>query len=72
MFDRRLVSHFDWVLLLTVLLLAGIGIGNLFSATASWHAATPIYLKQLLWLSGGLIIALLLCIIDYRHLEHYA
>ncbi len=73
MFDRRLVSNFDWVLLLTVLLLAGIGIANLFSATSSWHTtATPLYLKQLLWLSGGVSIALFLCLFDYRHLEHYA
>lgn len=73
MFDRRLVSNFDWVLLLTVLLLAGAGIVNLFSATASWHsAATPIYLKQLLWLSGGVLIALVICLFDYRHLEYFA
>ena len=72
MFDRRLVSSFDWVLLLTVLLLAGIGIANLFSATASWHSATPLYLKQLLWLSGGVLIALLICLFDYRHLEYFS
>lgn len=73
MFDRRLVSHFDWVLLLTVLLLAGIGIVNLFSATASWSStATPLYLKQLLWLSGGLLLALSICLFDYRHLEFFS
>ncbi len=72
MFDRRLVVNFDWVLLLTVLFLAGIGIVNLYSSTASWHAATPIYLKQLLWLGGGVIIALTICLFDYRHLEHFA
>lgn len=73
MFDRRLVSNFDWVLLLTVLLLAGVGIVNLFSATSSWHSvATPIYLKQLLWLSGGVLIALFICLFDYRHLEYFA
>lgn len=73
MFDRRLVSNFDWVLLLTVLLLAGVGIANLFSATANWNStATPLYLKQLLWLSGGVLIALIVCLFDYRHLEHFA
>jgi rod shape determining protein RodA len=73
MFDRRLVSNFDWVLLFTVLLLAGVGIVNLFSATSSWQsAATPLYLKQLLWLSGGVLIALIICLFDYRHLEHFA
>ncbi|WP_321372310.1 rod shape-determining protein RodA [uncultured Desulfuromusa sp.] len=73
MFDRRLVSNFDWVLLFTVLVLAGAGIINLFSATSSLHSmATPLYLKQLLWLSGGVTIALIICLFDYRHLEHFA
>jgi len=73
MFDRRLVSNFDWVLLLTVLLIAGIGIANLYSATASWHSGgTPFYLKQLIWLSGGVLLAQLICLFDYRHLEHFS
>ena len=73
MFDRRLVINFDWVLLLTVSTLAGIGILNLYSATASWQdVTTPLYMKQLLWLGGGLLLALLICCFDYRHLEHFA
>ena len=73
MFDRRLVSNFDWVLLLTVLLIAGIGIANLYSATASWHSGgTPFYLKQLIWLAGGVLIAQLICLFDYRHLEYFS
>ncbi len=73
MFDRRLLLNFDWVLLLVVCVLAGIGIINLYSATASWQAmATPLYLKQIFWLSGGLLLALLVCCFDYRHLEHFA
>ncbi len=73
MFDRRLILNFDWVLLLLVCVIAGIGISNLVSATASWHlGGTPIYMKQLLWLCGGLLLALLVCCFDYRHLEHFA
>ena len=72
MFDRRLVVNFDWVLLLTVLLLAGIGIVNLYSTTVSWSAGTPLYMKQLLWLGGGVLVALMICFFDYRHLEHFA
>jgi len=71
-FDRRLVINFDWVLLLSVCGLAAIGIVNLYSATSGWSAATPIYLKQILWLCGGLLLALLVCCFDYRHLEHFA
>lgn len=36
MFDRRLITHFDWPLLLLIVLTALIGIANLFSATSSW------------------------------------
>ena len=73
MFDRRLVMNFDWVLLLSVLLLAGTGIVNLYSATGSWTAAaTPIYIKQGVWLVCGLLIALSLTLFDYRHLEHFS
>ena len=73
MFDRRLMTNFDWVLLLTVLFLAGMGIVNLFSATVGWYSdSTPLYLKQLLWLLGGVLIALAICLFDYRHLEYFA
>ncbi len=73
MFDRRLVTSFDWILLLTVLALAGIGIVNLYSATASWpEVSTPLYLKQVIWLCGGLLISLSLCLFDYRHLQYFS
>jgi len=72
MFDRRLVINFDWVLLLTVCLVSAIGIVNLYSATAEWSTGTPFYLKQLFWLGGGLLLALLMCLFDYRHLEHFS
>ncbi len=73
MFDRRLVTNFDWVLLITVCLLTGVGILNLYSATAGWTVySTPIYLKQTLWFGGGVFLALLICCFDYRHLEHYS
>ena len=73
MFDRRLVINFDWVLLITVCCLAGVGILNLYSTTAGWaEHSTPFYLKQSLWLGGGVLLALLLCCFDYRHLEHFS
>lgn len=71
MFDRRLITHYDWILLLQVALVAAIGIINLYSATAAWSGpATPIYIKQLSWFGLGLIIVTLLCLFDYRHLEY--
>ena len=73
MFDRRLLTNFDWVLLGLVCLLAGIGILNLYSATSSWSLAlTPVYVKQFYWLGIGLAIALTICLFDYRKLEYFA
>jgi rod shape determining protein RodA len=71
MFDRRLVTHFDWIFLLLVALVAGAGIVNLYSATANWAGAgTPVYLKQLFWFGLGLLIMIGICLFDYRHLEY--
>ncbi|MHB8708506.1 MAG: rod shape-determining protein RodA, partial [Desulfuromonadales bacterium] len=71
MFDRRLVTHFDWIFMLLVVLVAVIGIVNLFSATAGWTtAATPIYLKQVFWFGLGMLIVVAVCLFDYRHLEY--
>lgn len=73
MFDRRLLTHFDWVLLLLIFLVVSLGILNLYSATSAWETSgVPIYLKQVAWLGIGLIIALTISAFDYRHFEHYA
>jgi len=71
MFDRRLITHFDWVLLALVALVTGIGIVNLYSATSAWvGAGTPIYLKQMAWFGLGLALMMALVLFDYRHLEY--
>lgn len=73
MIDRRLFTNFDWMLFGLILLLAAIGVANIYSASASYRIATvPFYLKQLSWLAGGLIIMLLACSIDYHVLEDLA
>lgn len=71
MFDRRLLTHFNWTYLLLILLIAIIGIANMYSSTSSWTiAAQPVYIKQFYWLGLGLIIVILVCLFDYRHLEY--
>ncbi len=71
MFDRRLITHFNWTYLLLILLIAVIGIANMYSATSSWTAAAqPVYVKQFYWLGLGLVIITLVCLLDYRHLEY--
>jgi rod shape determining protein RodA len=69
MFDRRLVQNFDWVLLVLVMLICGIGIVNLYSAGYNQTGVTPLYVKQLYWLAVGLGILVVTLVYDYRHLE---
>ncbi|MBI4796354.1 MAG: rod shape-determining protein RodA [Deltaproteobacteria bacterium] len=74
MFDRRLLQNFDWLLLALVLIIAAMGIVNLYSAgfNRTPPGATPIYLKQIYWLGVGLIIVGLTVLYDYRHLQKLA
>jgi len=74
MFDRRLVQNFDYPLLGLVLLLALIGILNLYSAGFNRTApgATPVYLKQIYWLTAGLGLMFLSLLYHYRHYEKVA
>jgi rod shape determining protein RodA len=42
MFDRRLIQNFDWVLVLLLILIAGVSLTNLYSATYPiWDARAP-------------------------------
>lgn len=71
MFDRRLLTHFDWVLLILVVVIAAIGIVNLYSATTAWpRTGLTIYYKQGVWVGCGLLLALGICTFDYRKLEY--
>ena len=73
MIDRRLFTHFDWTLLGMVLLIASMGILNLYSATSNVEAAgTPLYLKQIFWLLIGLAFMIIVAFIDYRFYSDFA
>jgi len=73
MIDRRLFIHFDWTLLGLVLVLASIGILNLYSITAHWEiSGTPIYLKQALWLLIGMVLMITIAFIEYRFYSDFA
>jgi len=70
MFERRLYFHIDWLLLAAIVLLAGIGIAMVNSATyvttATGGRMSPMVMTQVYALGIGLI-ALLVCLaVDYR------
>ena len=47
-FDRRLLLNFDWGVLAAVLIIAGMGLANLYSATYSPQTgASSFFTKQL-------------------------
>jgi rod shape determining protein RodA len=69
MFDRRLVQNFDYPLLALVLLISAMGIVNLYSAGHNWGGGTPLYIRQIYFLAGGLGLMFFTLFYDYRHLE---
>jgi rod shape determining protein RodA len=75
-FDRRLVYHFDWLLLgLTLVIVAG-GLATIFSATeAREHTGfmnNPLVVRQSIYAGAGFLGMVAVILIDYRRLERYA
>ncbi len=71
--DRRLLIHFDWTLLGIVLVIASIGIVNLYSAAAKMEmSGTPFYLKQIFWLLIGLTVMVTIAFAEYRFYSDFA
>lgn len=64
------VRTFNWGLLVTTLLVAGVGLVNLVSASRA--AGGNLALLQSLWVGVGLVLALLLTVLDYRIFEQLA
>jgi len=65
-------TPFVWMLLLLVILIIGVGIINLASATHVEGALTDEVRRQLISLGVGGIAMLLVLAIDYRHYERFA
>lgn len=68
----------DMPLLLVVVLIASIGVVNLYSATSAYVGAARnsglagVYVSQIYWLVIGFLAAMFLAAVDYRHLERLA
>ncbi len=72
--DRRSIQNFDWVLFALVLVLLGVGLGNLYSATIA-GSDTPLpseLRRQLAALGAGAFLMILVILVDYRRLERLA
>ena len=74
MFDRRLLTSFDWGFALTILGMGCLSVLTIYSAnslTSSGFRQT-LHLRQLTWLVGGLFVLALACTVNYRNLARYA
>lgn len=74
MVDRRLIARFDIYLLVTMLLIVGLGTLTIYSASfAPGQEGIPrAALRQTMWSGIGLIAALAMVTFDYRRLERWA
>ncbi len=74
MFDRRLVQNFDWILLILLLLLAGISILNLYSATSAIRdvGGSQVFVKQIYWFLIGFAVFFVMTTFNYFALERLA
>lgn len=72
--DRRLIVHFDWVLLAIVILISAAGIANLYSTGSSLApaGAKSLYMKQMYWFAAGLVFMVLAAAVDYHFLVRHA
>ena len=71
-FDRRLLSHFDWALLIMLLLVCTMALFNLYSASyppQPW--GTPPYLKQAYFFLMGFAAILVILGFDYQELHFW-
>lgn len=68
MSDRLSWRNFDWALLGAVLILCGIGVGMIYSATMGTDLG-DYWLRQLIFAGSGLVVLLVATLIDYRQLE---
>lgn len=67
--DRRLLTHFDWVLLLLILLVCGMALLNLYSASYPPKAwGMPPYLKQSYLFLMGFTAIVFIISVDYNEL----
>jgi rod shape determining protein RodA len=72
--DRRSLQNFDWVLVVLIVTLSGLGILNLVSATAAGveGGMSDIVRRQMLAMGGGAAVMIVVAFIDYRHVERFA
>ncbi len=74
--DRRVLTNLNWPLLGLTLILFGIGIVNLYSASGfrleEGLAINAYYNKQIIWGSVGIVFMIFFTLFDYKNFRHLA
>jgi rod shape determining protein RodA len=73
-FDRRLITHFEFLMPLLAVTVTGLGAMTVYSAThvPGQDGLSTLTVRQLTWLGGGCVLMLLALLFDYRRLERSA
>ena len=66
MFDRRLLTNFDWVLFLLVMGISLIGVVAIYSASKGYQDGVQYWARQLVWLGIAVGIGVVVVLIDFR------
>jgi rod shape determining protein RodA len=72
MLDRRQFANLPWGLVSLIIGIALIGLATVYSATYTAKGPSPLFYKQLLWMSIGLIVMVCAIIPDYHTIARYA
>jgi rod shape determining protein RodA len=71
LFDRRLVTYFDWGLLAVTLAIVGMGLLQLYSAVHAGGMRHAFYYKQMIWFSGGCLVMIIAFLVNYRDFDRW-
>jgi rod shape determining protein RodA len=73
-FDRRLIAHFEWMLPVLSLVVTGLGVMTVYSAThvPGADGPSPLTIRQAAWFGGGFVAMLAILAFDYRRLDRSA
>jgi len=75
-FDRRLLYHFDWVMVALTLAIVTLSLATIYSATVTREhtgfTTNPLVVRQALYAGAGLLGMFGVVLFDYRRLERYA
>ncbi len=72
MFSERWFAKLPWGIVGIILAIAAIGLAAVYSATYTSRGPSPLFYKQLIWVSIGLVVMFLAILPDYHTIGRYA